>query len=118
MPRRSSYLNELFKQMPSMAEQLAEKDEDFKQYAGAPWEVAEMLVRLKVAQDDYLPLLKRFGVINELQEIILRKLLSIRHNYLTQLSKAHFASQRASEITVLGFLLGGRRDVLSAILEE
>jgi len=110
MPRRSSsYLNELFKQLPSMAEQVAEADSDFKEYAGAPWEVAEMLVRLKVSENDYLPLLKRFGVLNELQEIILRKLLEIRRKYLIQLSKAYFASQRASEISVLGFMLAGKR---------
>jgi len=81
----------------SWASTIAERDPDYKDYAGAPWEIGEALahidVWLYILPDDHP----------------LKPLLKLDRLFLIQEKKAYFAGERAGEISILGFLKGGRR---------
>jgi len=98
--------DELFVRRHSWGYKLAKYDSDFSDYIGAPPEIIDMIVRIKIVKSRYLQLLKNLGILNELQTVILKTLLDIRLEYLTQMNKAYFASIRAGEVTQLGMFLG------------
>ena len=105
MPRRATTTDELFTLRKSWGYLLAKTDPDIGDYVGAPQELMPMIVRIKIIKSKFIPLLRQLGVLNELQEILLSKLLEIRLEYLKQMNKAFFASLRAGELTQLGMFL-------------
>lgn len=83
--------------MATMSQQLAKKDNQFSEYAGATWDIAE-----KMAMIDVIIETKFFGDQHEQ----MKKLLLFYREYLDKCRKAWFASEGSNEITKLGLLLG------------
>jgi len=96
--RRRNYLGvEEMRKAESWASQIADRDPDYRDYAGAPWEIGKKLARI----DIWLYLLP--------DDHPFKFLLKLRRLCLIQEKKAFFAGERAGEISILGFLKGGRR---------
>ena len=89
----------------SWAEQIAAKDSDYTDYAGASEEVGLKLARI----DTMLLLLPK--------ENPLTTLLKFQRTYLIQIKKAIFATIKTGEISQLGFLKGGKPFDIDAIIE-
>ena len=89
----------------SWAEQIAAKDSDYTDYAGASEEVGLKLARI----DTILHLLPKGNP--------LTILLKLKRLYLIQVKKALFATIKTGEISQLGFLKGGKPFDISAIIE-
>lgn len=85
---------ERIRQMATMSQQLAKKDDEFSKYAGASWELAEKMAMIDVClKEKVLP-------------TQITPLLQFYRAYLDTLRKAWFASEGSNEITKLGLLLG------------
>lgn len=85
---------ERIRQMATMSQQLAKKDPEFSQYAGATWDLAKSMATIDVCiKQNLLP-----------KQIT--PLLLFYRAYLDQLRKGWFSSEGSNEITKLGLLLG------------
>jgi hypothetical protein len=101
MPKNYDLI-ELIRQKRTMSQDITRKDNEYSQYAGAPLELASEMATLNTfLKLDLLPLK-------------LIPLLKLYRIYLNQQRKAIFAGARASEVTILGFILGDTQRVISA----
>jgi len=96
--RRRGYLDiEEMARAESWSSIIASRDPDYRDYAGAPWEIGRALAHIDV----WLYILP--------DDNPLKPLLKLERLFLIQEKKAYFAGERAGEISILGFLKGGRR---------
>lgn len=106
MVRKTKYDSDtMLRFQVSWAEQIAAKDGDYTDYAGASEEVGLKLARI----DTMLHLLPK--------ENPLTVLLKLKRLYLIQTKKAIFATIKTGEISQLGFLKGGKPFDISAVIE-
>jgi len=96
MSRRSFRSDELMRYQVSWAEQIAAKDTDYRDYAGA-----DEMSAFKLAKIDLMLFLLP-------QDHTLIPLLKLARIYLIQRKKAFFASVKAGELSQLGFIKGGK----------
>lgn len=94
MPRQRDFM-ELIRQQASMSKQIvSQKDKEYGYYAGATFDDArkmamiDLMLNMGIFPSKFIPILKFYRA------------------YLNQRRKAFFASVGASEISVLGFILG------------
>jgi hypothetical protein len=80
--------------MATMSQQLAKKDSNFSEYAGATWDIAKQMAMIDVCKEERV-----------FPESVTPYLMFYR-SYLDKLRKAWFASEGSNEITKLGLLLG------------
>ena len=88
------------------AYQLAEKDQDFRDYVGAPTDIIEEIVLINVAKKKLLPILE--AKMNPFQYALFDFFMDLRKEYLIQLNKAFFAST-CGEMSKLGMFLASTR---------
>jgi len=99
MPRKKGYMDiRDLATSEAWASTIAEGDSDYRDYAGAPWEIGEALAHIDV----WLYILP--------EDHPLKPLLKLDRLFLIQEKKAYFAGEKAGEISILGFLKGGKRD--------
>jgi len=96
MSRRSFRSDELMRYQVSWAEQIAAKDSDYRDYAGA-----DELTALRLAKIDLMLFLLP-------SQHRLIPMLKLARTYLIQRKKAFFASVKVGELSQLGFIKGGK----------
>jgi len=102
MSRRNRDLLDEIKFKISMSAQISKTDKDYTEYAGASYETANRLAKLKVFIDEKL-----------LPPSII-PMVKLYYRYLQQQRKSFFASVGSTEITKLGFIQGDVRTVKRA----
>lgn len=96
MSRRSYRSDELMRYQVSWAEQIAAKDSDYRDYAGANEDVALRLAKIDIMLFLLPPKHKLIPI------------LKLARLYLIQRKKAFFVSVKAGELSQLGFIKGGK----------
>lgn len=102
MSRRNRDLLDEIKFKVSMSAQISKTDKDYGIYAGASYETADRLSKLKVFIDE------------ELLPPSIVPMVKLYYRYLQQKRKSFFASVGSTEITKLGFIQGDPRTVRKA----
>lgn len=94
MTRKNYELIELIRQKKSMSADIASRDREYSEYAGADLETANQLVMVNLCLEE------------QLLDPALNPMLTLYHKFLVKKRKAFFASVGSTEITKLGFIQG------------
>ena len=94
MTRKNYELMELIRQKKSMSADIASRDREYSEYAGADLDTANQLVMVNLCLEE------------QLLDPSLNPILELYHKFLIKKKKAFFASAGSTEITKLGFIQG------------